>query len=486
MLKKAKAKPRTRRKRRGDSEGPVASRCSIRRSRSGSPDSARSRRRRPEGTKVFETLVKQGEALEIARRARPRPTRRPRRAAPPRRRRRRCSRWRAARGTSWSRCSRIASRARCRSSACYTQSDVERLAERVDALAEAVNELIKATGGSRRRARPRRAKARPSARKRQAPPSAPRGDSARSARQDAKRTRDTREAVAWRRRRSRARCEAAPARPLADARAPSHSRLSLLDLLDVVRHRLVLAHPLELGPRVVLRAADEIEAARPLALDVAVGRLLVVRVELEQRRVVGLLLRLLGGRGGGFELRLEVVLLRGGHRASSSGRIFRVRGVSCYFSANAESARNARARRPTRSNCPLPCPRRKRDKISAVDTAWLRMDRPQQPDDDQRRADLPRAASRSRACASVIAERFLRVPALPPAAGARRPASSFWETDAAFRPRRITSCTSALPGRAGKRGAAGARVARLARRRSIRRGRCGSSISSRTTTAAAR
>ena len=33
----------------------------------------------------------------------------------------------------------------------HTQSDVERLAERVDALSEAVNELIKATGGTGRK-----------------------------------------------------------------------------------------------------------------------------------------------------------------------------------------------------------------------------------------------------------------------------------------------------------------------------------------------
>ena len=39
----------------------------------------------------------------------------------------------------------------------YTQNDVERLAERVDALSEAVNELLKAAGGSRRRSRAGRA-----------------------------------------------------------------------------------------------------------------------------------------------------------------------------------------------------------------------------------------------------------------------------------------------------------------------------------------
>jgi hypothetical protein len=55
-----------------------------------------------------------------------------------------------------------------------------------------------------------------------------------------------------------------------------YSRLSFSTLLDVVRHRVVAAHSLELRPGVVFRAADEIEAARPVTFDVAVGRLLVV------------------------------------------------------------------------------------------------------------------------------------------------------------------------------------------------------------------
>src|SRR6187455_3281910 len=90
-----------------------------------------------------------------------------------------------------------------------------------------------------------------------------------------------------------------------------------LDLLDVVRHRVVLAHALQLRPRVVLRAADEVEAAWAVALDVAFGRLLVVRVELEQRRVVRLLLGLLGRGRRSVELCLEVVLLGGHSRVSS-------------------------------------------------------------------------------------------------------------------------------------------------------------------------
>src|SRR4029077_8894030 len=54
--------------------------------------------------------------------------------------------------------------------------------------------------------------------------------------------------------------------------------IELIDLLHVVLHRVVGAHALELRPRVVLRAADEVESAGPLALDVPFGRLLVVRI----------------------------------------------------------------------------------------------------------------------------------------------------------------------------------------------------------------
>ena len=64
----------------------------------------------------------------------------------------------------------------------------------------------------------------------------------------------------------------------------------------------------------------------------------------------------------------------------------------------------------------------RREKISAVDTAWLRMDRPRQPDDDLRRAHRSASASTLRAPASEVVERALpALQALPPAPGARRP-----------------------------------------------------------------
>ena len=91
----------------------------------------------------------------------------------------------------------------------------------------------------------------------------------------------------------------------------------------------------------------------------------------------------------------------------------------------------------------------KREKISAVDTAWLRMDRPQNLMMIcgvllfRERLSLARLRK-------VIAERFLRVQALPSASDARRPASR------SGKPTRTSTSTRhvvriALPGRAGRR-----------------------------------
>ena len=71
----------------------------------------------------------------------------------------------AAPGTSSSRCSRIASSARCRSSASTRRTTSQRLAERVDELSDAVNALLKAAGASRR-AKPRAPRAAKAARRR--------------------------------------------------------------------------------------------------------------------------------------------------------------------------------------------------------------------------------------------------------------------------------------------------------------------------------
>jgi poly(hydroxyalkanoate) granule-associated protein len=187
----------------------------------------------------------------------------------------------------------------------YTQNDVQRLAARVDQLAAAVNKLVASSGGKSAY----RLENRPQSR------SALHARAARRNRPLGRRREDS--------------SEVGSARPSAARRSVA---VQPLDLLDVILHRLVLAHSFELGPGVVLGAADEVEAARAFAFHVAVDRLLVVRIELQQRRVIGLLLRLLGGGSRCFELSLEVILLRGSHRSLLLGPFLPRRSL-CYFSA---------------------------------------------------------------------------------------------------------------------------------------------------------
>src|SRR5690348_497788 len=80
---------------------------------------------------------------------------------------------------------------------------------------------------------------------------------------------------------------------IASSAAPPSLAVEPLDLLDVGGHRLVARHALQLRPCVVLGAADEVQAARAVTPNVAFGRLLVVGVQLEHRRVVGTALALL-------------------------------------------------------------------------------------------------------------------------------------------------------------------------------------------------
>jgi poly(hydroxyalkanoate) granule-associated protein len=106
-------------------------------------------RAQAEGTKVFESLVKQGEAVET----------RTRQAASDTAAAARHAAHAKARevqqmaGGTWDKLEKVfedrVARALSRLGV-HTQSDVDRLAARVDALAEAVNELIKANGGKRR------------------------------------------------------------------------------------------------------------------------------------------------------------------------------------------------------------------------------------------------------------------------------------------------------------------------------------------------
>src|SRR5690606_40549217 len=62
---------------------------------------------------------------------------------------------------------------------------------------------------------------------------------------------------------------------------------------------------LELGPGLVLGGADEVEEARLVALDVAVGALLVQRVQAQERVVVGPLGQSLDVLFGLFEACLQ-------------------------------------------------------------------------------------------------------------------------------------------------------------------------------------
>ena len=102
-------------------------------------------RAQAEGTKVFEALVKQGEALESRTKKAAFDTA----AAATGAAKTRAKEVQAIAGGTWDKLEHVFEDRVARALGklgVYTQSDVERLAERVDALSEAVNELIKATG----------------------------------------------------------------------------------------------------------------------------------------------------------------------------------------------------------------------------------------------------------------------------------------------------------------------------------------------------
>jgi len=102
-------------------------------------------RAQAEGMKVFESLVKQGEALESRTKKAAFDTA----AAATGAAKTRAKEVQAMAGGTWDKLEHVFEDRVARALGklgVYTQSDVERLAERVDALSEAVNELIKATG----------------------------------------------------------------------------------------------------------------------------------------------------------------------------------------------------------------------------------------------------------------------------------------------------------------------------------------------------
>lgn len=102
-------------------------------------------RAQAEGTKVFETLVKQGETLETKTRKVAADTAALARGAATAK----VKEVQKGMGGTWDKLEQVfedrVERALSKLGV-YTQNDVERLAERVDVLSEAVNELIKATG----------------------------------------------------------------------------------------------------------------------------------------------------------------------------------------------------------------------------------------------------------------------------------------------------------------------------------------------------
>lgn len=107
-------------------------------------------RAQAEGTKVFESLVKQGEAVEIKTRQSASDTATAARHAA----QSKAKEMQQIAGGTWDKLEKVfedrVARALSRLGV-HTQSDVDRLAERVDALSEAVNELIKSTGGTGRK-----------------------------------------------------------------------------------------------------------------------------------------------------------------------------------------------------------------------------------------------------------------------------------------------------------------------------------------------
>lgn len=102
-------------------------------------------RAKGEGTKVFETLVKQGESLESKTRKVAADTAAMARGAATAK----VNEMRKGANGTWDKLEQVFEDRVAKALSklgVYTQSDVEKLAERVDVLSEAVNELIKATG----------------------------------------------------------------------------------------------------------------------------------------------------------------------------------------------------------------------------------------------------------------------------------------------------------------------------------------------------
>ena len=112
-------------------------------------------------------------------------------------------------------------------------------------------------------------------------------------------------------------------------------RLELVHEGDVRPHRLVTGDTFELGPRVVLRATDDVEHAGAIAGDVSRIGLLVQRIEFEQRRVL---------RSSGQRLASAVAATNAASRAttalSGSGAFPKNASSSSIWSANQRASRS--------------------------------------------------------------------------------------------------------------------------------------------------
>jgi poly(hydroxyalkanoate) granule-associated protein len=129
-------------------------------------------RAQAEGMKVFESLVKQGEAVETKTRAAAGHTAAAARDAA----QAKAKEMQQMAGGTWDKLEKVfedrVARALSRLGV-HTHGDVERLTERVDALSEAVNRLIKASGGATARAPARKAAKRKGRAKKPAGPPTP-------------------------------------------------------------------------------------------------------------------------------------------------------------------------------------------------------------------------------------------------------------------------------------------------------------------------
>jgi len=122
-------------------------------------------RARAEGSKAFETLVQQGEKLEVRTRQAAADTAAAARGAATAK----AKEMQQMAGGTWDKLEQVFEDRVARALGklgVYTQNDVQKLADRVDKLSAAVNELLKATGKST--PAPKRAKAAPASRKKAA------------------------------------------------------------------------------------------------------------------------------------------------------------------------------------------------------------------------------------------------------------------------------------------------------------------------------